>query len=537
MPMTVGRLLNTAILRPVTLVAGRPGLDRIVESVNMMDAPDIIEWIRPHQLLISTLYNMREDADGLEQLVPLLVERGCSALGIKAQRYFDKMPNVLIEQADTHHLPLFEIPTELALGVLSHEVTKILLRGEFPVSHGTQFATQRVVQALLTEPRVDVVAHQLSRATRGAVVIVTNDHTVWGQANHSLSADRLASLLECMPRVAGTQRSLQPDKVLIDDLPVERIPAVLNGTVYGTIVLIDPKISSPKLIESSIHALSMAKLRQHLAEERWQQWMHHTVQRLVAGGGSDDLYATSRELGLDGRVGFGVAVGRIDGQNGHRQWLGNHWFRHQSLSSDILEWTLATLKQLGWAPIGALDDDRMVILLSAGQSLGNVRNLSEEAISHFQLISERLASEYDLSLHFALGSLYSSVTHLPFSFREAQEVDAQSGADGTVHVYQSRKAKDVVKVVPPAERARFVEAVLGPLLTMPWAEREVLLRTLEGYFACEGQATDAAKALYVHRNTVLYRLRKLEEILSRSFNDPDDVLTIRLSLLFLANLQ
>lgn len=537
MSMTVGHLLNTDILRSVTLVAGHAGLDRIVQSVNMMDAPDITEWIRPHQLLISTLYNMRDDADGLEQLIPLLVERGCAALGIKAQRYFSKIPDVMVERANRHHLPLFEIPTELPLGVLSHEVTKTLLQGESPASYGTQVATQRVVQAVLTEPQVDVVAHQLSRATRGAVVILTNAQEVWGQANHSLSTERFDHLLKHLPQLLAINHASEPETLMVEDLRIERIPAVLNGTVYGTILLIDPKLQSPKLVESSVHALSLAKLRQHLADERWQLWMHQMVQRLVTGGADDDLYATSRQLGLDGRLGFGVVIGRIDGQSATQQLLGNHWFPRKSLWGAVLEWTISALKHRGWSPIGALDDDRMVLLLSASPILENARNLSDEAIAHLYQISRQLAADHGIRLHFSLGSLYSSATYLPFSYREAQEVDAQGGSDDTVHVYQSHKAKDVVKVVPPAERARFVEVVLGPLLTMPWTEREVLLRTLESYFACEGQATEAARALFVHRNTVLYRMRKLEEILNRSFSDPDDVLTIRLSLLFLANLQ
>ncbi|MFF5184487.1 PucR family transcriptional regulator [Streptomyces sp. NPDC000345] len=75
----------------------------------------------------------------------------------------------------------------------------------------------------------------------------------------------------------------------------------------------------------------------------------------------------------------------------------------------------------------------------------------------------------------------------------------------------------------PAEAAHLTEVVLRPLLDLPAAERARLLTTLEHWFAAAGSAADTARTLFVHPNTVRYRLRRVEELTGRSLSDPRTV--------------
>jgi hypothetical protein len=72
----------------------------------------------------------------------------------------------------------------------------------------------------------------------------------------------------------------------------------------------------------------------------------------------------------------------------------------------------------------------------------------------------------------------------------------------------------------PAESARLVEVVLGPVLELPAPERGRLLQTLGHWFTAKGVAADAAHHLFIHPNTVRYRLRRIEELTGRSLTDP-----------------
>ena len=68
------------------------------------------------------------------------------------------------------------------------------------------------------------------------------------------------------------------------------------------------------------------------------------------------------------------------------------------------------------------------------------------------------------------------------------------------------------------------------MLAQPTADREALLGTLRSWFARGGSASAAAAQLYVHRNTVRYRLRRLEDLTGRSLADPEAIGQIHLAM-------
>ncbi|MFB6895592.1 PucR family transcriptional regulator [Streptomyces hydrogenans] len=83
----------------------------------------------------------------------------------------------------------------------------------------------------------------------------------------------------------------------------------------------------------------------------------------------------------------------------------------------------------------------------------------------------------------------------------------------------------------PAEAAHLVEVTLRPVLDLPAAERSRLLRTLEEWFASGGSAAATAHSLFVHPNTVRYRLRRIEELTGRLLSDPQATADIGAALL------
>ncbi|MEU5881371.1 helix-turn-helix domain-containing protein [Spirillospora sp. NPDC047279] len=72
--------------------------------------------------------------------------------------------------------------------------------------------------------------------------------------------------------------------------------------------------------------------------------------------------------------------------------------------------------------------------------------------------------------------------------------------------------------------------VLGPLTDLDPSDREILLETLATWLDCEGSAIHTASRLYCHRNTVFNRLRRLEQLTSRSLHRPRDVVELALAL-------
>jgi hypothetical protein len=73
--------------------------------------------------------------------------------------------------------------------------------------------------------------------------------------------------------------------------------------------------------------------------------------------------------------------------------------------------------------------------------------------------------------------------------------------------------------------------VFGSMLELPTEDLETLLLTLSTWYDVGGSINDAAKHLYVHPNTVRYRIRRVQALTGRSLDDPRDVSDIRAALI------
>ncbi|MET8690016.1 helix-turn-helix domain-containing protein [Streptomyces sp. NPDC004732] len=101
------------------------------------------------------------------------------------------------------------------------------------------------------------------------------------------------------------------------------------------------------------------------------------------------------------------------------------------------------------------------------------------------------------------------------------------GATGIVRL--DRRMPTALVVSQPELAGRLVTEVLGEVLALEPADRAVLLETLDAWLACEGSAGRAAGRLYCHRNTVFNRLRRLEQLTSRSLARPRDLVEVALA--------
>jgi purine catabolism regulator len=72
--------------------------------------------------------------------------------------------------------------------------------------------------------------------------------------------------------------------------------------------------------------------------------------------------------------------------------------------------------------------------------------------------------------------------------------------------------------------------MLGPLLEYDHKQNADLVKTLEAFFQKHGNLSETAEALIVHRNTLLYRMTRINEIAQVDFKRPEIRLGMHLAL-------
>ena len=83
---------------------------------------------------------------------------------------------------------------------------------------------------------------------------------------------------------------------------------------------------------------------------------------------------------------------------------------------------------------------------------------------------------------------------------------------------------------PDSDIEAFAERVLGPLADDDERYAD-LVRTLEAYLKLHGSVNGVARELYLHRNTVRQRLRRIGQLTGAKLSSADDRLALHLALL------
>lgn len=85
-------------------------------------------------------------------------------------------------------------------------------------------------------------------------------------------------------------------------------------------------------------------------------------------------------------------------------------------------------------------------------------------------------------------------------------------------------------VSSPGLGSALAARVLGPLDRLDPADRDVIIETLTAWLDSDGSAQRAGARLYCHRNTVLNRLRRFEQLTGRCLTRPSDAVEVSLAL-------
>lgn len=139
-----------------------------------------------------------------------------------------------------------------------------------------------------------------------------------------------------------------------------------------------------------------------------------------------------------------------------------------------------------------------------------------------------------LSYSGGIGQIARTIQAIPQAWREAQqalEIGRRLFGEGKLHSFARL---GIYRLLFPLYGEQtlmdFYQETLGPLLDADNRGNQALLETLEGFFRCNGNLSETARVMHLHRNSLLYRLSRIEELLGRSLEDAELRLSLQIAL-------
>ena len=155
--------------------------------------------------------------------------------------------------------------------------------------------------------------------------------------------------------------------------------------------------------------------------------------------------------------------------------------------------------------------------------------LREILIRIVKVVRQECATELVIGVGNSTGYL-EDVTLSRNEASTAIRVADLSGQSEAVYFYKDQGIYTLLsKITDSKFLDAFVEKNIGKLIRADEVNKSNLCETLEAYIDHNCNAKETAESLYIHRNTLNYRLGKIQEILGDRCNDMDRCLTLKLA--------
>jgi purine catabolism regulator len=248
----------------------------------------------------------------------------------------------------------------------------------------------------------------------------------------------------------------------------------------------------------------------------------------------EEMQARARLLGHDLSVPQAIAIFELSPDETGYASGGPHAQWSKGLREELLR---------AWPTAWIIHEPRRVMALLPCTRNSNGREteatpLDEQTIlSSLERAQARLQPQYTRHQPFysgGLGQVARDLHTVPQAWREAQqalEIGRRLFGEGKLHSFTRL---GIYRLLFPLYGEQtlldFYQETLGPLLDADNRSNQALLETLEGFFRCNGNLSETARTMHLHRNSLLYRLGRIEELLGRSLEDAELRLSLQIAL-------
>jgi len=305
---------------------------------------------------------------------------------------------------------------------------------------------------------------------------------------------------------------------LLRDLSSDRHPKRRDGRVIalasprsdvaGTVALVDPDEQADRFafiaLEHAATVLGMVLARLTSMAEVEHRLRRELVEELLSGTSDEGAFERAHAFGYDLHQDHRVVIVHVRRKEGEHQLL--HFVRQAA-------------REVGVALLMIVKGQVVTVICPAKTDWGALRKRIEE----FGAKGCRVAA----------GSTCREPYDLPRSHREAELAVALQENTGDGHdvlTWEDLGAYQILSTVDDLEGVeRFVHQQLGQLLQHDSQRNSELVETLYRYLESGCNHASAALALFVHRNTVKYRLDRIRMVTGWDLADPDKRFNLQLA--------
>jgi sugar diacid utilization regulator len=541
MPLvTVSEVLRLALPSASEVVAGAGGLSNTATWARLLRArPASLGRIEQGEIWIlsSAALHLVGDPRSVARMI-----RDMGEAGVVAFVTTDELVAEVRAEANRANTPVLRVPAETPLGELEKAIVSVLVDHDRALGQRVQEVYERLLSTLVVEERgLELISSIVSEVTGKAVYLLDEHFQPTAQTG---GGERAAEALADVRRRhwEGQLGNVSERLVVVrtvglgEPTAVALRPLTLRGAIEGYLALLGPADDfvdfDHQVADRAASVLAIELAKQSAVVEARLRLQGDFLTDLLDNPAlaEDSLFERARRLGYDltrPHLVFVLRPRESDASNGTGM-------RGRQRFVD------ATRRRLVLADVTTLlrehDGSIQVLMPCPADIEPNDADAGVAWVERLRLSLEESLQPESLSVVAGVGRTPGKETTAYAAMREATraaDIAASMTADSPASLHFARLGalRLIFHLADNPELRAFQRDVLGPLETSDAARRSEFVRTLDAFLRAGGNHMRAARDLNVHRNTLIYRLERIQELLGGSnLEHPETRLNLQLAL-------
>ncbi|MCB5909336.1 PucR family transcriptional regulator [Streptomyces pinistramenti] len=530
MPHTLASLVNHTALK-LTVLAGEESLDVPVRWAHASELIDPVPYMEGGELLLITALKLdAEDEATARSYVRRVAQAGVIGLGFAVGVNYEDVPPALVAAARAAGLPLLGVPRRTPFIAISKAVSAAVAADQYrAVTAG--FAAQRELTraALSAEGPAELLARLAAHLdgwaalydASGAVLAAAPD---WAARRAARLTGDVARLRERpAPASAVVSAADGDDRVELQSLGTGRrargVLAVGTGAPLGT--------AERYAVHSAVALLTLTTERSRALQDAEARLGSAVLKMLLAGEPDHARAVAGRLYGGLLDAPFRVVVAEAVAADDAPALPGR---APSVLLEGLADAMDSAAARTGEAVLAVPEDDRLTALVTDGgaaaAACARYAAATDDRLAQrpktrggppARTAAARGGEGLAIGLSAPTGPAATATAH-----RQAEQAQSVARRRGRALIeHEDVAAGSVLPLLADDAVRAFADGLLRALREHDATGRGDLVASLRAWLSRHGQWDAAAADLGVHRHTLRYRMRRVEEILGRSLDDAD----------------
>lgn len=519
------------------LLSSHSNLTQPLESVEITETPDVADFIPKNVMILTTAMIYKDDQEKLKPFIDSLKQAECTALGIKVGRFLDEISPEIVAYASAVDLPLIKIPSTQPLGGLLHEIVGYL-RDSKTEQMSVAFDIQKRFSTLLMQD-VDATRFiaEFAKILNAPIILLSPWQQVIAHSNYFYGNQKSAEFFIEQLSKDHFQQLAQEKKIFRlqderqENIQVAGFPIRVNDYFpYYLLVLSPEQIPYPIsefAIDQAILVLTFMLFKNQKIAESFEHLKTDFLDRLLDTHQEAlskhqnwlELWKNYRLINSD-YYQLAIVYGVTKPENE------THIRYQQAEGQLIFRWLKEQLPEI-------LPDVALFKLKNQNKSILIFQSKKNDHLMILQNLAERLQQALPITIRFALGNAYENLEDLPNSYIEASstlEASLHAQKPATVQLFHPKGLAGLFEKIGTEDVEYFCQQQLKELAYPTEPTLQELRKTLKVFLDFNCEITKTANALYLHRNTIKYRMNQCEKLLDTSIQEPETSLLLRVAL-------